>query len=367
MTSISDFKEYYSIASEIIKSIHDLIDNYVNSIPEAKEFLDKCDQSLETAKIHGQRKLEKNRMNSIIKHISEAKNKSDKIVKDNMEHKNLWGKSKYNIILLIKAGEYRKYFKDKSEQLSKELIEIRNELDSISPQPPTRLPLSAMLFWNNHFQDKKSVTWNEFITQYTSENNITEDEIERKFKKYLCNIDNNAISIYTFYSTCTQFSYPIMLPVENHVDTMKLAELIMNLTKELYSPEFGRHWGKLLELKSKAKINNKFERKLLYENLAKLGKSDDQEWFLILHQYRSTASSFFQRYMMLWRIGNASQEMLDNVDIPGKSRIYTFIQVCETIDEVNYKEILKLDTEKSWEKGRPQVYDFLRAVLNKNA
>ncbi|KAG2171241.1 hypothetical protein INT43_004459 [Umbelopsis isabellina] len=250
-------------------------------------------------------------MKSILKHIEESKVKSDEIVKNN-----------------IRAGQYRQFFKNKSKELSEGLVEMREDLDSIAPEPPSRLPLTAMIFWDNHFHNEKSIAWDYFVSHYTSENAITSMEMERKFKKFLCNIDDEYISIYTFYSTCSQFGYPIMLFIDNHVDTMKLAELIMSLTKELYSPEFGLHWGKLLELKDKAKIN---------------GKSNDKEiWLSILHQYRS----------------KASQEMLDNVDIPGKARIYTFIEVCETIDEVNYNEILHLNANKSWDKGRPQVYSF---------
>ena len=157
-----------------------------------------------------------------------------------------------------------------------------------------------------------------------------------KFKKYLC-IDNH-VTIYAFYSTCSQLGYPIMLPVENHVDTMKLAELIMDLTKELYTPEFGEDWSKIIMLNNQYK-----DRKKLYEYLKYISENDETEWNKIIHQYRSKATSFFHRYMMLWRIGKASQEMFDNVDVPGKSRIYTFIHVCETIDEVNYKEKRHLD------------------------
>lgn len=76
--------------------------------------------------------------------------------------------------------------------------------------------------------------------------------------------------------------------------------------------------------------------------------------------------------MMLWRIGKVSQEMFDNVDFPGKARMKLFVYVCETIDEVNY-EVLKLNLmspsrkEKSWEEGKPQVYNFIHELSEMGA
>lgn len=367
-----DPSPYISIAKETIKFIHDLVDDYTNAIPELKEFIDKCDVFMNIIEKHEQRSLKIKGLEKAVEHIKEAKIKSEEIVKDNSKDKNLLGKAKFNIILLTRAKSYRKYFEEKSDQLSKELSDIRKDLDSIAPEPPVKLPVLAKIFWKDKFQDKKSVLWDDFKEKYMFENDINNDDIE-KIRKYLC--INSHVTIYAFYSTCSQLGYPIMLPVQQHIDSIRLAELIMTLTKEFYSPEFGPHWVKIRKLEPKLKEGENNEegrkkyRKELYNKLKDMIKDDNKNW-IELNKSRAAVSSLFQRYMMIWRIGKISQDMFDDIDFPGKSRIKIFIFVCETIDEVNYKEDWKLDqpsasgSHKPWEKGKPQVYDFLREILN---
>ena len=351
--SISDVKEGISNAVDIIRFIHSFVDDYVKAIPEAVEFASKCDEYLKIEKIYQQGSLPKELINSKA-YIDDAKSECEKIIKEYARDKNFLGKTKFIFILSARAGSYRKYFKDKSVELSKELDKIRKDIKSIAPEPRVKLPAIAKVFWANNFKQTSSVSWDDFKVKYTSENSIDEGNI-CKFEKYLC-VDNH-VTIYAFYSTCSQFGYPIMLPVENHVDTMKLAELIMNLNKEFYDPDaMGKHWAKITDLNR----NYKEEKKLLKHLITM--KENKEKW-LQLNISRGIISSLFQRYMMLWRIGKVSQEMFDNVDFPGKARIKIFIYVCETIDKVNYGH-LNLDHEKESEKGRPQVYDFLRAVLN---
>jgi hypothetical protein len=268
--------------------------------------------------------------------------------------KNFGGKTKFSVLLFMKANSYRKQFSDASQLLTDEIKGLVEDIDSIAPEPPVKLPTIAKIFWNNNFENQ-SILWDIFMEKYKFENNIDNENINN-FKKYLC-LDNKYVTEYAFYSTCSQFGYPIMLSVQVDIDTIKLAELIMKLNKEFYDPiEIGQYWAKITNLKYN------YKKKEDLEEYLKTIKENKEEW-LQLNISRDIISSLFQRYMMLWRIGKSSQKMFDNVDFPGKSRIKTFIYVCESIDKVNY-EHLGLQQDKNWEKGRPQVYDFLRAVLN---
>lgn len=361
--TIKDVSEIYSMASDIIKFIHILATDYVNAIPEAKEFSDKCDMYFEIAEKYNNSTL-KIHHDKIKEYIEEVNDKAKKIINNSSKEKNLLGKTLFNIELLTKAGYYRKYFSEKSELISKELKNIGAIINIMAPEPPVKLPTLAKIFWNDNFEDKKSVPWETFSEKYSFYQNLSEESINVA-KKYLC--VNNCVTIYAFYATCSQLGYPIMIPIQPQIDTMKLAELVMELNKEFYSFEFGKHWNKMRKLENESESEEDLYNKLKKLCLSKEDK--DIEYWKELNISRSIVSSFFQRYMMLWRIGRISQEMLDNIDFPGKARMKIFNYSCGTIDHVNYTEYLKLHLpspskkEKLWEEGKPQVYDFINQLL----
>ena len=169
--SISDAKEGISTAIDIIKFIHSFVDDYVKAIPEAVEFASKCDEYLKIEKIYQQGSLPKELINAKA-YIDDAKSECDKIIKEYAKDKNLLGKTKFIFILSARAGPYRKYFKDKSDELSKELDKIRKDVKSIAPEPRVKLPAIAKIFWANHFGEETSILWDDFKERYTSENSI---------------------------------------------------------------------------------------------------------------------------------------------------------------------------------------------------
>jgi hypothetical protein len=72
----------------------------------------------------------------------------------------------------------------------------------------------------------------------------------------------------------------------------------------------------------------------------------------------------------MWRLGNLSQDLFEDIDFPGMNRTITFLEYCEPLDEANLRIKLNKCTEaiipdalsdqqkecaKAWEISRPKV------------
>lgn len=71
----------------------------------------------------------------------------------------------------------------------------------------------------------------------------------------------------------------------------------------------------------------------------------------------------------MWRLGNLTQEMFEEIDFPGTNRIITFLSYCEPLDEANFRIKIKRckgavdklaaeeskELSRSWDGARPKV------------
>ncbi|ORX65184.1 hypothetical protein DL89DRAFT_261384 [Linderina pennispora] len=352
--------EYYSIAKDLYSFLEKLADDYKEAIPEAEALYGECEIFREIISgIEIKEKRKSKAIEKIKKDIEEANKKAKELIDNAGNERNLLGKTAFNIKLLAKAKGYRALFDKKREEIRENLKILSQTQHILRPEPPSRLPVLAKLFWTSSFgENTMSVGWFDFTTKYSLELIVNVEELER-IKPYLC--VNEHVTTYSFYAACTQFGYPILCPTQPVIDTMALANSIIDLTKEFYLPTFGTRWYMLRDLRKKDQDRDQF-----CQALKDIFYQDKDRWESI-NKARGIVSSLFQRYMMIWRIGKASQEMFDNVDFPGKSRIKTFIRICEPIDEINYKFNLNLENsidKKPWAKGKPQVYDFLRTLID---
>lgn len=200
----------------------------------------------------------------------------------------------------------------------------------MTPEPPATLPSLSKIFWTSSFgKDRYVVGWEEFIQAYSKELSISKEDMVN-VKKYI--FINDTVSIYSFYAACTQLGYPILPPIYPEIDIVRLAQLIMDLNKEFYRKNFGESWNCIRQLE--IAFHNQEE---MYNGLKNISESNPKRWKEINIE-RGVVSSIFQRYMMGWRIGRISHEILDNIDFPGKTRIKLFIYVYETKCKKNPQE-----------------------------
>ncbi|PIA12570.1 hypothetical protein COEREDRAFT_90170 [Coemansia reversa NRRL 1564] len=345
--------EYYPIIKDACSFLRELATDYQEAIPEAKALYDECQFLLANIDKIAINNHNKETLQKIKEEIEEGNKEAQELLDNTNKERKLLGKMAFNMKLLVKAKGYRESFDARTKRIEKYINSFMQVESIIKPEPPSKLPALAQLFWIKSFKENtRHVSWDEFVEKYSDELNTNKEEII-KIKPYIS--VKEQVTTYSFYAACTQFGYPIMCPIQPVIDSIKLANLIMNLNKEFYSPEFGEHWYALRALDTKPRDHGE-----LYRKLEGVSLNNKEEWKRI-NISRGLVSSLFQRYMMLWRIGKASQEMFDNIDFPGKGRINFFIHVCGTIDEVNYKENLKI--ERPWSSGKPQVYDFLQTLI----
>ena len=79
---------------------------------------------------------------------------------------------------------------------------------------------------------------------------------------------------------------------------------------------------------------------------------------------RRALSFFYQRFMIMWRVGKVSRETLSGVDFPGTGRINNFIRIVHPLDRANFCIVMDKD-ESEWEEHKPKVYKFLKYYLKK--
>ncbi|CAO3601424.1 unnamed protein product [Absidia cylindrospora] len=74
---------------------------------------------------------------------------------------------------------------------------------------------------------------------------------------------------------------------------------------------------------------------------------------------RQAYSTFYQRYMVVFNIGRISEEMLAEVDFPGKARMVEFIEHVKPLERAYFMIVMNVD-EENWESKQPKVYKFLQ-------
>jgi hypothetical protein len=337
--------EVIPLAKDAFIYLNELIKSYSNLIPEAKEFRRKCDMYRMMIIKDGNSETEK--IAVIIKEkLNEADEKACILIQELNNVESYFKKIKIQSKLFFKdAVKYNEYFKDCKEEM---IIEIKMQLkfkNTVSPERIVSVPSIARHFWEKYFSDKDIVTWNEFKIKYSIETGIKDIN---NLETYLCG--GKYVTKDGFFNACSRFGYPIMVYGNLTIDTVKLAQLVMDIVKEFYAPDFSKSWIYLRDLYFQNKNN-------YYEYLSDIGKNEKNKWNEI-NKNKIIVFSLFQRYYLVMNIAKESRDMFSNMSFPGNSRTKLFLKMCEVIDEVNFKEVLRLNQEKEWK--APKIYTYLK-------
>ncbi|KAI9251804.1 hypothetical protein BDA99DRAFT_521219 [Phascolomyces articulosus] len=77
---------------------------------------------------------------------------------------------------------------------------------------------------------------------------------------------------------------------------------------------------------------------------------------------RRAISFFYQRFMMVWRIGPISRDMFATASFPGKPRIKDFLRYVQPLDRANLTVVIgKQDID--WSVKKPEIYHFLEKLI----
>ena len=224
------------------------------------------------------------------------------------------------------------------------------------------------------------VGWDKFSSIYNILFGSVEPQYKTYVKNFLCDANSN-VTVFNFISLIEQFDFPFgknndksVMGEEGRVEVTKM---IMELMRELASSAMRDHlltiydWFKGIERTNTDAINKRANEwasiikgsPRTEITTPKTTKTDEQQRADNLDLARRAVCLFYQRYMVLWKIGPAAREVIKGVDTPGKARMRDFLTYVLPLDKANLTVVIGAD-QKTWEQKRPKVYDFVDTLVN---
>ncbi|KAI9265024.1 hypothetical protein BDA99DRAFT_604334 [Phascolomyces articulosus] len=332
----------------------------------------------------------------ILHHISGAQKRLEEFLKENDQKRTRW---RYTIRWFFKraiiAGEYRGFFRDESTAirgLLNDLVLCQKiaEKAAIPKVDDFQKDMSeeAYLFWKKHMGQLVIAQWNQFIDSYVLLFGTPEPYDLAYIERMLTNKSTNSsaqqhhahndqITVYAFISFCKKHGFPFKKniattlmetePVMSEEGRMEVTKMVMQMVSDFSAREMQDHlialyvWFKGLERND---IEGYQKRANEWAHLVKASRGIDEiNWSeqhkkaVEVDKARRTISFFYQKYMVMWRVGQVSRETIKDVDFPGRNRIKDFIRVCMPLDKANYTIVI--GKSEGWEDHMPKVYKFL--------
>ncbi|KAI8144111.1 hypothetical protein BJV82DRAFT_667948 [Fennellomyces sp. T-0311] len=273
--------------------------------------------------------------------------------------------------------QYIKYLKDEADN-------VRSSLDKIlSSNPPGKPALDiaqfkrimsadSFDFWTKINSSSTEVTWAAFSETHRVLFGNIKPEYEAFVKEFLCPNGANG-TLLRFVSLTQRLGFPFHTCTDEHVMSedkrVDITESMMNLMKEFADESMRGHLQLVYQWFITAPDSSIDDRAKEWatvmkeaRNTADEAKSDKHKRAQAIDLARRSVSMFYQRYMLLWKIGPSSREVLKGVDTPGKARMRDFIKYFLPLDKYNYAIVIGSDLN-AWESKRPIVYDFLQKLI----
>ncbi|KAI9493611.1 hypothetical protein BDB00DRAFT_822878 [Zychaea mexicana] len=332
-------------------------------------------------------------VNEITKHIEGANKRLEKFIKEH-ERKKTWHHSvRWFFRRAIVAREYRDFFRDEStavRDLLNDLVLCQKIAESaaIPKVDDFQKDMSEepYLFWKKHMGQLVVANWQQFIDSYT----LLYGSFDPKDLAYAERMlksqgGSNQITVYGFISFTRKHGFPFKKSIAtttadaettmSEEARMEITKMIMNMVTDFSEPAMQEHLLALYGWFKGLKHNNTAEIKKRADEWAVLIKAsrdvegeitdEQQKKAVNVDKARRAVSFFYQRYMVMWRVGQVSRETIKDVDFPGRSRIRDFLCYCGPLDRSNYHIVIGKTGD--WEKnGKPKVYTFLEMLLKKN-
>ncbi|KAI9489147.1 hypothetical protein BDB00DRAFT_932164 [Zychaea mexicana] len=326
-------------------------------------------------------------LKEIVRTLYLAEKKINQYLTQNaQQNKTILQKIQWFVKRTYTAQEYRAYFKGENEGIRKlmnDLITTRNLAAGAGIVTVNRfeqdMPKEGFNFWIKYIGKDIVTPWERFSEAYTLLYGDMEPNELQYVRKLLCSSGGSSITVFGYIGLIRKHSFPFenvgtdLPPVEKTLSEesrMEIAKMVMQLVSEFASEEMKgyltamytwydgipRNDEKALQERANEWARLKNELRRVEVPTAEHEKADK------LDGARRAISFFYQRYMVMWRIGKLSREAFSGVDFPGKARIRDFIRYVQPLDKANYLISMKKD-ESTWKQKKPQVYQFLEQLL----
>jgi hypothetical protein len=366
------------------------IDDWQNVVPEGKALQGQCEifyNLIEDLLQYPDLPISK-----ILKNVNNTMVSTNdlisKFLNEEEKKRSLFNEINYNIKRVYYSYSYRQTFNEATQTLqnSKNKIKEIMELSQILNKPTVHMysdhmiNKESLLFWKEIFGEElnKPDGFGLFINHYQEKYNVIWDsDVIERIRRLACSReqDFNISGYITLTKLC---SFPInieklpSLVDSRSTDTAQIRMEVAKMVNELISYFSTKEmrdsivsvfkWYKGVNKKNKEEWQERAN--LWAKTIGEMRKknpnnyTDDEQLADSVDIARRTYSFFFQRYMVIYKIGKVSKDTFGNVDFPGKARIFEFIEYFEPLDKANFLVVMKKPSE-NWVHKKPKVYTFL--------
>ncbi|KAI8332367.1 hypothetical protein BC941DRAFT_516850 [Chlamydoabsidia padenii] len=372
------------------------IDDWQNVVPEAKSLRKECQlfQSLIGDILDKPYLPIHNILLDVNKTLTDTKKLiEDFLYQDNRKDRSIFSKTGWKMKRVYLAYDHRAVFKAATAHLEvcKKKIEDTLQLSAMVSKPTVHWYRGDMpnhesfLFWKDMCGEEIQANggaWAIFIQNYQQKYKVDWDDntIER-IRRVACK-DGTNMTIAGYILLTKLCDFPLNLEklpslMDSHATVsaqtrMEVAKMVNELITYYSSKEMR---DLIVSIFTWYKGYNKRDReawqerandwgRILKANRGKTTEELDEEGKLVeqVDMARRTYSFFFQRYMVVFKIGQLSKEMFAEVDFPGKARMFEFLEHVRPLDRANYHIVIG-GNPKEWESKQPKVYTFLEEYI----
>ncbi|KAI8138772.1 hypothetical protein BJV82DRAFT_284340 [Fennellomyces sp. T-0311] len=297
---------------------------------------------------------------NIIRSITQAETHLQEFIDQHHGKRSFKKNVKWLVVHISLAKNYRQKFNTESQY-------IRSQLDLLKQSAPPAdqfkddLSVEAYDFWTKQIGQAVTADWSQFSEAYSMLYGQGAN-IDLKYNKEVLLKENGrpVVTIYGFITLTREHGFPFeRTPVHTptaHIMSdearMEVAKMIMILMADFSSAEMQENFLSVIQW---------------YEDIPRsdrkgIEKSEKHKLVDRVDFARRAISFLYQRYMVMWRVGQLSRDTLRDVDFPGKARIKEFLLFVQPLDYANYHIVIGAEAGE-WYHRKPNVYKFLEHLI----
>ncbi|KAI9251808.1 hypothetical protein BDA99DRAFT_563509 [Phascolomyces articulosus] len=371
---------------EEVRHVYEILHPILTEDPDFNKYLHKyIKNGLSDRKNHkGQQAIVKD----IIRVMYMAEKKINQYLKEySAQNKTIFQSIRWFTKRTVTAQEYRAYFKGENERirhLMNDLVTTR-QLEAGSGIVTVRrfehdMSQESYQFWMKYIGKDIVAPFDTFREAYVLLYGDIEPLELQYIRKILCSSGGGSMTVFGFITLVRKHSFPFenigtdLPPVEKTLSEesrMEIAKMVMTLVSEFATEKMKGHLTAMYNWYDGV---DKRDPKALQERANQWAILKKEVWHIEeltpehkkaekLDSARRAISFFYQRYMVMWRIGKLSRQAFSGCDFPGKGRIRDFIKFVQPLDKANYL-ISMGKPENTWDQKKPQVYQFLEKLID---
>ena len=263
----------------------------------------------------------------------------------------------------------------------------------IAPLREFMTTASYLLWATNLGSDTIEGSWKQFINSYQALYGSLDLSMLQFMEKLLCNNEHKVTIdrlILALRKYGNQFPFPKDIVQSIHQNAsnteksvpeekrMQLTKIALELVEKFSEAKMRDHlvtiytWYRGCDTKNKKQMRERADewgllikerRSFIDENKREL-LQEKHKVAERIDQARRAIFFFYEQFMVMWRTGDATREILEEIDFPGKGRIRDFLNFVAPLDQANYYVVMGIDKDVPIKDYRPKLYDFMDTYLS---